>query len=225
MMRVNSSSDISEKNVLVIRDRMLMQKYLQNQKVIDRFMNLYHPIATGAATSHCFIELTNADRSKGVIRQDRASQHDVIVYPKALQPNVIYSVKFRYGEKGYSKSGAELMRSGITFKDTVSSQMIFLNLDDFPGSGTDKVKPSASKISKIKEAIYCGHKGTEIIWTESKDDKLLAGYQLYRNGQLIDFIAIGTYYFDMLTGNSPKARYKVVAVDGDGNTSDIQSIR
>ena len=57
-------------------------------------------------------------------------------------------------------------------------------------------------------------------WTESKDDKLLAGYRLYRNGQLIDFIAIGTFYFDLSQGNSPKAKYKVVAVDGDGNSSD-----
>jgi hypothetical protein len=220
MMRVNSSSDISEKNIPVIRERMLMQKYLQSQKVIDRYMNLYHPKATGAATSHCFTELTNADRSKCVIRQDRASQHVVIVYPKALQPDLAYSVKFRYGESGYSKSGAELMRSGIMFKDTVASQLIFLNLDDFPGSKTDKVKPTVPKIIRVKESTYCGHKGTEIEWTESEDDRLLAGYQLYRNNQLIDFVAIGTFYFDILPKNSPKAKYKVIAVDGDGNTSD-----
>ncbi len=53
------------------------------------------------------------------------------------------------------------------------------------------------KIRRIKENTYCGHKGTELEWIESKDDKLLAGYKLYRNGQLIDFIAIGTFYFDI----------------------------
>jgi hypothetical protein len=219
MMRVGGSSNITEKNIPGVRTRMLMQKYLQQQKVIDRFMNLYHPRADRAATSHCFSELTNADRSKCVIRQDKASHNKVVVYPKALQPDLIYSVKFRNGENGISKSGSELMQVGIAFKDTTASQLIFLNLDDFPGSGMDKIKPAVPLIKSVKKTTYCGHEGTEIEWTESKDDRLLAGYFLYRDDQLIDFIAIGQFYFDISSGNSPKSRYKVIAVDGDGNLS------
>jgi hypothetical protein len=219
MMKVGGSSDITENNIPRMRERMLMQKYLQQQGVVDRYMNLYHLKAVGAATTHCFIELTNADRSKCVIRQDRASRHEVVVYPKSLQPSLMYSVKFKYGKSDYSKSGLDLMQSGIAFSDTTSSQLIFLNLDDFPGSGIDKIKPTIPVIRSITKAFYCNHEGTAIEWTESRDNRLLAGYQLYRNDQPVDFIAIGTFYFDQTPGNNVKARYKVVAVDGDGNTS------
>jgi hypothetical protein len=220
MVNISSSSDIEEKDMQKERERMLMQKYLHEEKVIDRFMNLYHPKAEGAATPHCFIQLTNADRSKCVIRQDEAKKNQVVVFPKSLKPNLTYSVRFRYGGDGYSRSGAELMQAGITFKDTTASQMIFLNLDDFPGSGKDKINPSAPKISSVKKTVYCGKEGIEINWTESKDDRLLAGYEVYRDGHPIDFVGIGTFYFDYTAGNTPKAKYRVVAVDGHGNKSE-----
>lgn len=219
MINVSSSSDIEEKDMQKTRQKMLIQKYLHQQKVIDRFMNLYHPKTEGAATAHCFTQLTNADRSKCVIRQDEASKNQVVVYPKSLQPDLKYSVRFRYGGTGYTMLGSELMQSGVSFKDTTASQIVFFNLEDFPGSGTDKTKPSASKIRSVKKASYCGYEGTEIKWTESKDDRLLAGYQLYRDGKPLDFVGIGTFYFDYTAGNRPGAKYSVVAVDGDGNSS------
>jgi hypothetical protein len=220
MSVLSSSSNIKEQNILRIRDKVLIQKYLKQQKVIDRFMNLYHPRADGAATKHCFIERTTADHSKCIISQDAKSGRDVIVYPKALQPDLIYSVKFRYDKNGYSKSGNELMKSGISFKDTSQQALIFLNLDDFPGSGTDHMKPTSPVINSVRKASFCGHEGTAIEWSESTDDRLMAGYRLYREGKLIDVIAIGTFYFDFSSGNGTKARYKVVAVDGDGNSSE-----
>jgi hypothetical protein len=197
-----------------------MHKYLRIQKVIDRYMNLYHPRAEHAATQHCFIELTNADRSKCVIYQDAKSGKEVVVYPKALQPDLSYSLRFRYGNEAYSKTGSELMQSGIVFRDTTATQMIFLNLDDFPGSGMDSKPPSSPVIIKVQKASFCGHEGTAVEWTECKDNQILAGYQIYRNGQKIDFVAIGTFYFDETPGNNFKARYKIMAVDGDGNISD-----
>jgi len=195
MSVVSSSSNIKEQNIPKIRDKMLMQKYLKQQKVVDRFMSLYHPKAEKAANNHCFIERTNADRSKCIISQDTKSGRDVVVYPKALQPDLTYSVKFRYDKNGYSKTGMELMKSGISFKDTSQQALIFLNLDDFPGSGTDHMKPAKPVISSIRKASFCGHEGTAIEWSESKDDRLIAGYRLYRDAKLIDFIAIGTFYF------------------------------
>jgi hypothetical protein len=220
MMILDASSDVREEDIPRLRAELLMHRYLKKQQVVDRYMNLYHPRADQAATQHCFIERTNADRSKCIISQDAKSGRDVVVFPKALQPDLMYSVKFRYDKNGYSKTGAELMQSGISFNDTTESALIFLNLNDFPGSGTDNVKPTPPVIRSVQKASFCGHDGTAVEWTESKDDRLLAGYQLYRNGQLIDFIAIGTFYFDQSPGNSQGARYKVIAVDGDGNTSE-----
>jgi len=74
----------------------------------------------------------------------------------------------------------------------------------------------------VKRSSFCGKEGTEINWTESKDDRLLAGYEVYRDGRFIDFVGIGTFYFDYTAENTPNARYRVVAVDGDGNKSEKQ---
>ena len=183
-------------------------------------MNLYHPKAEHAATLHCFIEKTNADRSKCVISQDASSGNRVIVYPKALQPELQYSVIFRYGKEADSKTGKELMQSGITFSDTCATQLIFLNLNNFPGSGTDKIKPTPPSITSVKNATFCNHEGVAIEWNESKDNNIIAGYRIYRDKQLIDFTAIGTFYFDQSEVKSSKAHYKIVAIDGDGNTSE-----
>jgi hypothetical protein len=220
MMLIDASSDVKENDLPRLRAEMLMQKYLRREKVIDRYMNLYHPKAEHAATLHCFIEKTNADRSKCVISQDASSGNNVVVYPKALQPQLLYSVRFRYGNETYSKSGKELMQSGIAFRDSSATQLVFLNLNDFPGSGGDKIKPTVPVITSIKKAEFCGHEGTAIEWKESKDDRMIAGYRVYRNKKLIDFVAIGTFYFDQTPENSLKAHYKIVAVDADGNTSE-----
>lgn len=220
MSVISNSSKVKEQEYPRIREKMLMQKYLKQQKVIDRFMNLYHPKADHAPNNHFFIEKTNADRSKCIVSQDGKSGVETVVYPKALQPELMYSVKFRYAENGYSKTGKELMRDGIVIKETSKSELVFLNLDDYPGSGTDHNKPSRPVIKSVKKADFCGHEGTSIEWSESKDDRLLAGYKLYRDGKLIDFIAIGTFYFDYSEGNGAKAKYKVIAEDGDGNLSE-----
>ena len=219
MMGIGASSKIKPVRVPAVRAKMLMLKYLKQKDVVGRFMNLYHPAAENAATSHCFIERTNADRSKCVISQDASSGNDVTVYPKSLIPAMMYSVKFKSAGSGYSKTGTELMKEGITFRDTTAAQLIFFNLDDFPGSGTDKTSPTVPSVMSVKKATFCGHAGTAVKWTESRDDRILAGYQVYRDEGLIDFVAIGTFYFDFSEGNSTKARYDIVAVDGDGNTS------
>jgi hypothetical protein len=222
MMMIDASSDFKEKDISRLRAEMLMQKFLVKEMVINRYMNLYHPKTEYAATLHCFIEKTNADRSKCIISQDASSGNMVKVYPKALQPGLLYSVRFRYGQESYLKTGYELMQSGITFRDTCATQLIFLNLNDFPGSGTDKMKPTPPVITSLQKNTFCGHNGTSIKWKSSTDDGLIGGYQIYRDNNLIDFVAIGTFYFDQSQGNSEKARYKIVAIDGDGNTSQIK---
>ena len=220
MMLIDASSDVKENDIPRLRAEMLMQKYLTKEKVIDRYMNLYHPKAEHAATLHCFIEKTNANRSKCVISQDASSGHNVIVYPKALQPELQYSVIFRYGKEKDSKTGKELMQSGIAFLDTCATQLIFLNINNFPGSGTDKIKPTPPLITSVKNATFCNHEGVAIEWKESKDNNIIAGYKIYRDKQMIDFVATGTFYFDQSEGKSSKAHYKIVAIDGDGNTSE-----
>ena len=219
MILAGASSTITKEQIPQTRNSMLMLKYLRKQKVVDRYMNLYHPKAINAATSHCFIERTNADRNKCVISQNASSRKDVTVFPKALNPEVLYSVKFRLNNQNYIKTGHELMQQGISFKDTSASEIIFLNLDDFPGSKTDHTPPTKPIIKTVQKDNYCGHEGTSITWRESTDDRLLAGYEIYRDGMQIDFVAIGTFYFDFSKGNNAKARYKIVAVDGDGNKS------
>jgi hypothetical protein len=75
------------------------------------------------------------------------------------------------------------------------------------------------KVLTVKASEYWEKKGTELNWEASVDDRIVAGDEIYRDNKLIDFVAIGSFYFDVSEGNNPKAKYKIVAVDGDGNKS------
>jgi hypothetical protein len=47
----------------------------------------------------------------------------------------------------------------------------------------------------------------------------VAGYEVIRDGRLLDQVGIGTFYFDTSPGSGLDRRYEVVAIDGDGNRS------
>ena len=48
---------------------------------------------------------------------------------------------------------------------------------------------------------------------------MVAGYEVIRDGRLLDYVGIGTFYFDASSGSGMDRRYEVVAIDGDGNRS------
>ena len=61
--------------------------------------------------------------------------------------------------------------------------------------------------------------GLGVAWAASDDNVMVSYYELYKDGQLLSKISVGTYYFD--TEGNPEAQYAVCAVDCDGNKSDF----
>lgn len=203
----------------IIRQRkaILLQRYLVAKGVIGRYMRVYHPLAEGAPDAHTFIQVMNSERSRGVIQADKSCE-GALVFPKRLLPELVYSICYEDGADQYQASGADLMAQGIRFTAGGRSH-IYLNLTDLPGAGTDAVPPSQPRLTLCRQETIWGHTGVALEWTPSSDDGIVAGYEVWRGSQLLDFVAIGTFYFDCTEGCDPGASYRVVAVDGDGNRS------
>ena len=61
--------------------------------------------------------------------------------------------------------------------------------------------------------------GVELTWKPGTDDNWVSYYEVFRNGEAIDKVAKGTYYFDHSAGADLAAKYEVRTVDGAGNVS------
>ncbi|NLV73366.1 MAG: hypothetical protein GXY52_01585 [Chloroflexi bacterium] len=200
------------------RETTLFERYLVSKGVVGRYMRLYHPQAEGAPDVHTFIQIMDGSRSRGMIRPDQACAQ-VTVFPKRLQPEMEYTVSIPKLGSRYTALGKVLMHEGITYAPKGSDDRILLNLTDYPGAGTIQMAPSAPFLIVKEEETIWGHNGISLEWSPSVTQGLLAGYEVWRDSQLVDFVAIGTYYFDCAPEASASATYKIVAVDADGNRS------
>jgi hypothetical protein len=201
------------------RQDVFLRRYLRQEGVLDRFMRVYHPRSEKTQDTHTFLQIANVSRTKVVIFIDTPLKEEATVYPKKLTPEAEYKVAFRFGKELKNMKGADLMRQGIRIKTENRREMILLNLQDAPGRGTDHVPPTApSKLIKTRET-FGQRTGVALRWAPGSDDKLLAEYLVYRDGKLLDHVAIGTFYFDFSKDGGLNHRYEVASVDGDGNIS------
>ena len=113
------------------------------------------------------------------------------------------------------------MSDGITLDKIAAGELIFLNLPNFPGSGTDHVPPTPpSNVAKRLETNL-GMQGIEVSWLPGTDDHWISYYEVLKNERLIGKVAKGTFFFD----HSDSARddinavFEIRTVDGDGNRS------
>jgi hypothetical protein len=97
--------------------------------------------------------------------------------------------------------------------------LIYLNLPLHPGSKFDKEPPTAPAEVHKQAAENMGYPGVELTWKAGSDNNWVSFYDVYRNGQAIDRVAKGTYYFDHSAGADLSAKYEVCTVDGSGNAS------
>ena len=96
----------------------------------------------------------------------------------------------------HTASGAVLMKSGIRFAPTNPSEMILLNLERAPGRGTDHTPPTTPGKAVKKTETWNGRSGVAMHWEPSLDDDgLVSHYEVLRDGKLIDYVAVGTFYF------------------------------
>jgi hypothetical protein len=112
------------------------------------------------------------------------------------------------------------MEHGITLFNAQKGELIYLGLPNYPGSGADHTPPTdPSRVTK-SVGVNMGVTGVELKWDPSTDNNWLSYYETYRDGEAIDKVSKGTYYFDSSRGPEElSAVYQVQAVDGDGNAS------
>jgi hypothetical protein len=193
--------------------------YLVSQGVAGRWVQVYHPRVEGDDPIY-YLERLSADGKRGVIILKHFLKGEMEVYPKGLQAEGAYDVRFEISKQAHSRTGADLMTSGISLINPRPGELVYLGLPNVPGSGNDHTPPSDPGKVRKKLATNLGVTGVELAWEASKDDNWLSYYQIYRDGEMLDKVAKGTYYFDHSGGPANlSARYHVQAIDGDGNGS------
>ncbi|MGO9239305.1 MAG: hypothetical protein ACLQBJ_00725 [Bryobacteraceae bacterium] len=202
-----------------LRQDVVFHRYLRQERVLDRYMRVYHPTTEGAPDAHTYLQIANAENTKAAIIQDTLPEGEVVVYPKRLAPAEVYSVTFRYAPEKRTATGAEVMRTGIRFLPENKHEVILLNLDNAPGRGADHTPPTVPGKAWLKRESWGGRTGVALRWTASHDNVIVAGYEVMRDGRLLDHVGIGTFYFDASPGAGLDRRYDVLAIDGDGNRS------
>jgi Melibiase len=193
-------------------------RYLVSQSVAGRWSHVFHPRVTGDDSVYYF-ERLNQDGDKGIIILKHFITGPITIYPKGLRSQNTYDIRFEVSKKVARRTGADLMRNGISLIDPAGGELIYLGLPNHPGSGSDHIAPSdPHKVTK-KLATNIGVHGVELKWIPSTDNNWLSYYQIFRDGMSIDKVAKGTYYFDHSQNADIAALYEVLAVDGDGNAS------
>lgn len=149
------------------------------------------------------------------------SAKPVIIYPRGLVPDATYDVRANISGLHLHKTGSELMANGISLETIAAGELIFLNLPNHPGSGTDHVPPSSPTSVTKRRGSNLGTQGIELSWSPSEDDNWLSYYEIYKNGKVVGKTATGTFFFDHSESarDEIEANFEIEAVDGDGNHS------
>lgn len=150
-----------------------------------------------------------------------ASAKPVVIHPRGLLPEKTYDVRASASGLNFQETGSQLMAKGITLEKIVAGELIFLNLPRYPGSGTDRIPPTAPADLTKRLATNLGVEGIELSWSPSHDDNWISYYEIRKNGKAIGRAAKGTFFFDHSDSarEDIDARFEVAAVDGDGNRS------
>ena len=156
-----------------------------------------------------------------------ATQPPVTIYPRGLQPAQTYDVRSDRSPLHLTQTGSELMARGITLASVVPGELIFLNLPQHPGSGSDKTPPSAPAQVTKRRGANLGAQGVEIQWSPGQDDNWVSHYEVLKDGKHLGNVARGAFFFDhsATAASDGTARYEVRTVDGDGNRSELVAAR
>jgi hypothetical protein len=194
-------------------------RYLATQGVAGRWSHVFHPEVRGDDPVYYF-ERLNRDGRKGVIILKHFAKGSIDLYPKGLHPEEAYDLRFEVSKSAERRTGADLMKNGISLADPAPGELIYLGLPNHPGSGIDHTPPSDPTNVMKRVATNMGVIGIELQWQPSTDNNWLSYYQIYRDEVPIDKVGKGTYYFDHSgRAENISATYEVQAIDGDRNNS------
>jgi len=215
--------------------------YLAKEGVVGRWVKIYHPGVRGDAPDW-YLQRMSPDNQRGIIipahsskspatiyhqdgsyslgnREKQGAQGPLTIYPKGLLPAAKYSVSYQESKSTEDRLGSDLMAKGITLQKMPEGELIYLNLPLHPGSAADKVPPGLPSQVLKRVGTNMDYIGVEVSWNPATDNNWVSYYEILRNGQTIDKVAKGTYYFDHSAGADLAARYEVRTVDGSGNVS------
>ncbi len=203
--------------------------YLRTQGVAGRWTKVYRPRTSANVDPTYFQQKLSQDGLRGYITiyanvstpgsaPVSAIGQNVTVYPKGLQPAANYTIAtLEGGLPTKTRTGAEWMQDGVTLTPLRDGEVIFLNLENRPGTGTDNTAPTTPSSVTKQLARHLTRSGVELTWKAGTDNNWISYYEILRNGVAIDKVAKGTFYFDV-RGNASDT-YEVRTVDGDNNPS------
>jgi hypothetical protein len=114
-----------------------------------------------------------------------------------------------------------MMEAGLELRQVEPGELIFLNLPNYPGSGSDQTPPTPPLRVTKRLGTNLGVQGVEVKWEPGSDNHWVSYYEVLKNGAVIAKAAIGSFFFDYKDNprQSLEVRYEVRTVDGDGNRS------
>ncbi len=192
--------------------------YLAAQGIVGRWVKVYRPNVEGDDPTMYF-ERLSGDRRRGLIIPKRPAPGALRIFPKGLLPDARYDVSFQESTAEAECTGAELMKQGLVIDRMLPGELIYLNLPLHPGSKRDHQPPTTPVNLTKNSAENMGYPGVELHWTPGTDNNWISGYEILRNGQTIDQVVKGVFYFDHSAGADLAACYQVRTVDGAGNLS------
>ncbi|MCD9023743.1 hypothetical protein [Cohnella silvisoli] len=196
--------------------------YFKTEGVVGRWVKVYRPnVSTGDKTY--FLQKMSGDSTKGYLttrHNESMIGNNVTVYPKGLTPSANYTVATLEGGRATAtNTGSYWMTNGITLTPLKRGEVIFFNLENRPGNGSDTTAPIAPSNVTKSQTAYLKHGGTQVVWTAGTDNNWISYYEIYKNGTPYTKVSTGTFFFDV--NGSVDDSYQVRTVDGDGNTSSL----
>lgn len=191
--------------------------FMKARGLAGRWVKVYHPQVVRDAPQY-YLQRMSRDNKSGVIiaMHSHADANLVVVKPKGLLPDLNYTVTFQNSRHQVTNTGRYWMDNGIGATDW-GGDLVWLNVTDFPGAGTDTVAPTAPAGGTKRAATYLGRTGTEITWSAGTDDRWVSHYRVLRNGAEIGKRPKARFFFDPY--GTTADTYQVQTVDGDGNVS------
>lgn len=208
----------SPSDQVLIRRDLELYRYLLRAGVAGRWSYMFHPAVKGDEEFY-YAQRTRYDRKQACIILKHKAPGPVTISPRGLLPDHRYQVEFDLSPVRTERLGDDLMANGILIQDQVPGDLIHLNLPHRPGSGRDKVPPTAPGTVLSRREANIGHSGVALYWSPGTDDHWLSGYEVRRGDTILGKVCMGTTYFDHSAGWDPGARYAVRSMDGDGNVS------
>ncbi|MGO4516117.1 hypothetical protein AB4Y89_10010 [Terriglobus sp. 2YAB30_2] len=201
-----------------VRNLIDIYHYLEHVGLVGRWVHVYRPAVRGDDPTMYFERLSR-DGNRGIIILKHVAAGPVVVWPKGLNPANKYLVSYQESDQGESRTGADLMKSGITLNHQAAGELIYLNVPFHPDSRLYRAKPTSPADVRKASASNMGYPGVEIRWGPAHDEQWISYYEVARDGAVIDKVAKGTYFFDHSAGADLGAQYAVRAVNGGGLAS------